>query len=355
MELRSYGDLTEWVRELRRSLVSIEEQAQDPAVRDIARSQREGLRQVSDVIDFYFVQEGVNKNLSSSPDAEIKRQPSSVDAFSCTPTFIIGTRRSGTTLLCYLLNSSSTIAPLPENFFAGRVADDQQLLSAGRALCQALSEPVPRFGRRLGQFIDEFYRDYAARLGKSRWVSKELFIPTRLDNLDAMFDYRSRFVYAVRHGFSVAWSCASKFMVRDGASFGRESSLNLENYLREWIDGNEAMMDFYERNRDRCLMVRYEDFVRRPSEIGRLMFEFLDEPWTDDLLDKMQGQSLHGMGDNKILKTRGRIVAEEKQEWKHWPSGLVTTLARKANPTLERLGYDTIPTTSACREVAAAV
>jgi hypothetical protein len=126
--------------------------------------------------------------------------------------------------------------------------------------------------------------------------------------------------------------------MKDGIPTNTASGLNIEAYAMQWVDNNEATMDFLERNPDRCHLFRYEDFVADPKLWGRKVFEFIGEPWSDDLLDKWGGQELQGMGDNKIFKTKGVLIRPESS-WQNWPKGMLRTLGRKMNPTLERLGY----------------
>ncbi len=93
-------------------------------------------------------------------------------SLDATPIFIIGNRRSGTTLIAYLLNTSEHIAAIPEVFFAGQLAASDQLISAGHGAKTFLKEPFPQFLQRLGHLADDMYADYTRRMGKRRWVSK---------------------------------------------------------------------------------------------------------------------------------------------------------------------------------------
>jgi hypothetical protein len=87
------------------------------------------------------------------------------------------------------------------------------------------------------------------------------------------------------------------------------------------------------------MIIRYEDLTTRPMSIGRMLFDFLGEPWTDDfVLTGIGRQQLSWMGDNKILKTGGHIAPPE-EVWRNWPRELLAALGRKADPLLERLGY----------------
>ena len=319
--------------------------SQDTTRDDLAESaelQRVTVQELQKVLAGFFVSEGRDDALTRPPLAEIVRKPlGPADTFENRPIFIIGNRRSGTTLLAYLLNASSNICALPENFLAGTVASADALITVGHRMMTSMSEPFPRYLVRLGQFVDSFYSAYATNLSKSRWVSKELFVPGRLDLLDAMFDYRAQFVFIVRHGLDVAYSCSSRFPGRDGPPLNRNTSLDVETYLNEWIENTEATMDFYERNSGRCFFMRYEDLGVSPKGVGKRLFDFLDEQWDDGLLSRMQDQELSGMGDNTIL-SRGSSIATSRQVWKSWPSSLLKSLARRADPILHRVGYDPI-------------
>ncbi len=321
----------------------VKESASDQSVSAEAETQLKILSNLADIIEYFFVREGRDVGIDGSYDAEIHRKPTLQSrSFTCTPIFIIGSRRSGTTLLAYLLNASETIFALPENWLAGTIAGNDSMIAIGHTIKSRLQEPFPRYLWRLAHMCDEIYSELARDNNKTRWVSKELFIPHRLDMLDAMFDYRAQYVYAVRHGFDVVNSCCARFPARDGFPLNRMTSLNVETYLREWVANNESTKDFYDRNRDRCILIRYEDFVERPAHYGRRIFEFLGEEWDDGIVDRIGGSALAGMGDNKIHSLGGKIVRSESK-WVSWPQGLISTLGRLANPTLKRLGYETVP------------
>jgi hypothetical protein len=295
------------------------------------------------VLKALLVGEGKQQLLIRSPDDEIRRVPiGATNEFSCVPIFIIGHRRSGTTLLACLLNSANGLVALPEAFIAGHLVRTDHLFRIGHFAMKQLGDSYPRYLSRLGHLVDAVHSQYAARKGKRRWVSKELFVPHRLDLLDAVFDYRAQFIYIVRHGLSVAYSCASKFPMRDGLPLNDRSSLDVETYLDEWLQNTNSTMDFHERNQDRCLLVRYEEFTADPTAVGARLFDFIDEPWTDALLETgLAEQDPFGFGDKNILTTGGKVHRAE-EPWRTWPKALLRTLGRKANPTLERMGYELV-------------
>jgi len=315
----------------------------DPNLRLVLAEKFASLEEKKKLFEDHILREDMPKGLVRTADDEIFRRPlNKVDEFSDRPIFIVGNRRSGTTLLSYLINATDNICALPEAFFGQAIVESQRLFAVGHSLAYVLNEPFHGFVIRLGKLLDEIYTRYAAANHKSRWAAKELFISNRLDLLDQMFDYRAKFLYVIRHGFDVAYSCASRFPKRDGLRFDPSTSLNLDVFLNEWINNNEATMDFYERNRARCLLVRYEDLTMSPEAVGQRVFDFLGERWRPSSLEAMEEQQLRPMmGDHKII-CRGLRIQTSNSSWKDWPAGLKRTLARKANATLERLGYEPV-------------
>lgn len=288
---------------------------------------------------------------------EIERRPRPDMQLRSRPTFILGYGRSGTTLLAWLLDSHPNLAVVPENFLCHLLLDEEapprheiyeRPIPIVRAChdMESLGEKRSIFLRRIAHLIDGVFSDYAARLGKKRWVDKELFVPRSLDLVDAVFGYNAQYIYIVRHGLDSAFSASERYGWRRGTPITRETSHNLRNYLRFWVDNNELYADFYELNQQRCLLVRYEDLVTSPEPVARRIFEFLGESWQPGIFEDMQRQDHHQfLGDNKIQAVGGgKIDPSRRERWKSWPPALVRQLGRMADPMLVRLGYPPLAT-----------
>ena len=309
---------------------------------------------VQEAIKQIFGGEGDTPGVGASATAlameEIERRPHLHREFDPVPTFVIGYRRSGTTLLAWLLDSHPNISFLPENMLCRAIFDCaipnrlSPILQAGSSLRWILSEPRRVFFGRLAQLVSDVYSDYTQRKGKPRWVAK-LFLPYSIDLLDMAFDYQAKFIYMVRHGFDVAFSASERFELMDSSVI--KSGLGLANYLEEWRTTNEALMSFASRNSERCLTVRYEDLITNPTPIAQEVFAFINEPWIPTILDDMREQEHGSFGDSKIHQTGGKIDSSRRNRWHNWPDALVQDLAAIANPTLARLGYDPVPITQA--------
>lgn len=312
---------------------------------------REEVRSTLQQVRHRATAEGVDAQLCIDvDDAIFKRSRLPASTFGDRPTFIIGNRRSGTTLLSYLVGGSDGIAALPENMLCGQFAKSDALISVAGTVLPRIGFRQDEILARFGMMLDGLFTEYARREGKSRWINKELFSAKKLDVVDAMFDYRARFVFIHRHGFDVALSGYNRFIKRDGFAVGSRSGFSLESFLDEWITNNEAMLDFASRVGERCLPVRYEDLVTEPDRTGSRVFSFLGETWPEAGFAGLPGVQWKGyMGDNKIF-SRGLEprVANDAPEWRRWPAGVLHSLGRRANGTLMRLGYDAVRAAQGC-------
>jgi hypothetical protein len=211
-----------------------------------------------------------------------------------------------------------------------------------------LGETMPTLLGRFGQLVDGVFSDYAKRRGKKRWVDKEVWLHKSMDLVDKVFDYRSKWLYVVRHGLDAAVSAAE---YKATLAVIGDSSLTILNRLRDWVTHAEATLDFAERNRERVHLIKYEDFVADPERHARAIFEFFEEPWCDDVLERMRTQEhapfVVWRGDNKIHLSGGKVDAQRTGRYRDLPPALLSQLARVANPTLVRLGYEPVPESGA--------
>ena len=279
---------------------------------------------------------------------EIIREPRE-EKLDPTPIFIIGYRRSGTTLLSWILDSHPRIAALPENCLCGSFLSELKREGGadtnkpGAALVAAfgaaqLGEPATTFFRRLASVINTVCSGYATRSGKVRWASKEVYFHNKLDDLDCLFDYQPKYLYMVRHGVDAAYSAAQRFG-RLGCN-NESSSLSLVNYLKEWVDANEAVARFAERNRARCHFVRYENLVRFPDKTVAELFAFLEEAWDPSSLSEIwKLEHSPFLGANSKEDMGKDFDPSRTNRWINWPPELVHQLGEIANGTLTRIGY----------------
>jgi hypothetical protein len=271
------------------------------------------------------------------------------------PFFIVGSGRSGTTLLRMILASHSRLAIPPETYFLDpllkrlptaraltrdeveravaivtgsiRWADMDIATEAYRAEASAHPEP------HLRDLIEIVYRAHLKREGKSRWGDKTPAYIRIVPQLAALYP-EARFIHLMRDGRDVAKSFQS---------VGWYGPL-LNRNMGEWLEAAELdarwrRMPFA----DRMLLVRYEDLVRDTENSVRKICAFLGEDyepgmlaWTDkvDRLVPQREMAIHG-------KLRRPPDPGDVERWRREMSVSELLVAEAfMGPQLARAGYE---------------
>lgn len=218
---------------------------------------------------------------------------------SKTPVFILGNRRSGTTMLRLMLTSHRNIVVPPEGGFVVRLGwkyghrgflsdqdvDDfvEDLFESETTQDWELNEDcLRRLLRELvpctyPALVDGVYREYinVKFPGKKRWGDKTTWYLDYLHQIDQYFP-ESKYIHIIRDGRAVA------------ASFKRVPHLHngMERVAFEWIWGVKSIIRLGKRvGPERYLEVKYEQLVERPDYELRRICRFIEEPYDDQMLD----------------------------------------------------------------------
>jgi hypothetical protein len=216
------------------------------------------------------------------------------------PFFIVGSGRCGTTLLRRLLQASPKIHIPPENWTFGACTADFRTYRSRLSwnslvdclLCRHILEndrwfdtpptslrprlhSVDRERRSLARFYDEVYRYHGEMRGAEfeRWGDKTPANVWGMDQLLHIFP-GAKFVHIIRDGVDVAHS------------YERRDQKGLVKPAQRWKSAVTAAQEFSARHPDRMVEVRYEDLCRKPQEIVRKTYQFIDVLYRDDLLSR---------------------------------------------------------------------
>jgi hypothetical protein len=267
---------------------------------------------------------------------------------------VLGTPRSGTTLLRRVLGSHPQIAAMGESNLLGacarfleseRIAEDVEigalagLGQAGFARDEVLA--------RLREFAFAFHRDHAARLGKPRWAEKTAFDAFHVGGIDELCGGHAYFLCVIRHGLDVA--CSLEELSGKNGGYLRELHGYVQRYPRPleafthaWVDMTRAIRAFAARHPGNALLLRYEDLVANPSEVLANAFRFVGESFDPALLEgALQGAGDVGLGDWKTYARR-TIGPESVGRWKSLSRWTVGQLGAIANETLVDCGYEPV-------------
>ena len=208
---------------------------------------------------------------------------------------LVGSPRSGTTLLRLMLDSHPEMAIPPETAFLPAAQD---LEGQGDELRERFFERIVTFpasapawgdfGIRKEDFharLQEirpfsvaegfrlFYRMYAARFGKPRWGEKTPLYCHHLPYLQNLFP-EARFIHIVRDGRDAAVSLRERWF---------SPGFEIEVQARHWRDNVAAAR----RDGPACrhfLEVRFEDMVQDPEAVLRRICGFVELPYHPDML-----------------------------------------------------------------------
>lgn len=188
------------------------------------------------------------------------------------PIFIIGSPRSGTSLLRLILDSHTNISCGPESKF---------LPEMSQLICEKYWFAITDYGfdqaywqQKNAKYFSDFQTEYAQKRGKKRWAEKTPAYSLNLDLINSLFP-DCQFIHMIRDGNDVLASIIKRWGYLKGFQF-----------LFKWKEYVEECQRFGASiNPQRYIEIRYEELVNNPEVIlKKLCQDFLHEPWQESLL-----------------------------------------------------------------------
>jgi hypothetical protein len=244
--------------------------------------------------------------------------------------FIVGSPRSGTTLLRFMLAAHSDLAIPPETGFAGHIAGNEKLAGLGpEELLRIMTNFPPAapawrdFGlaeetlRRalldlnpfsVAEGIRSFYRLYAARHGKRRVGDKTPSHGQAMIAIERLLS-EAAFIHIIRDGRDSSFSLRDKWFA---------PSRDIAVLAAYWRD-NVTQCRQQGRSVRRYLEVRYEDLLRdTPGQLRRIC-DFVDLPFEAGML------TFHEKAPTLLAEHQGRkamdgsvIISQEQRRVQQW-------------------------------------
>lgn len=227
-------------------------------------------------------------------------EEATIDTNRGRPIFVVGSPRSGTTLLGLMLHAHPRIAIPPENRFVlpvyfGREKfgdlsqpDNRRLVAEEIVHSRQfndlgldpddVTDRIVGSSETIGSAIGVVLRAYADRFGKVRWGDKRPMYRKYIWVVRRLFP-DAQFVHIVRDGRDCVASMASLAVYRD----------DFATRLRAWMEAMEnAEKARRELPPDSFYELRYERLVTDPEEQLKLLCEFLGEPFDDAMLSPQE-------------------------------------------------------------------
>jgi len=286
-----------------------------------------------------------------------------------TPLFVLGVRRSGTTLLRVMLDRHSQLAVPDESYFVPQLADRHRGRVDPDAFLDDLSRittlrdwglrvddvrPRLRPGMRPGEAIGAVYEAYAALHGKPRWGDKTPMYMRHLSLLERLFP-DAQFVHLVRDGRDAALS----FLEMPEGTFTRTwahptSPAQFACLWRKEV--GDARSLGRRVGPQRYLEVRYEELVADADAAVSAICGFADIPFEASMLayagavdvsDKPHQQRLLRPPTTGVRSWREDMSADDVAAFEAIAGDLlaglgyeVTTSGSSARATARRAAYD---------------
>lgn len=191
------------------------------------------------------------------------------------PVLIVGTMRSGSTLLRLMLDRHERLSIGPESGFMGlaRAAYDIPGWSRGQAWYERYGATRDRIDEHVRAIVEDVLGGHAAERGAARWGDKTPFHVWHLEDLVRLFP-DAALIGIVRHPGATLVST-------------RRWRYTPEDAISKWVRANaEIVRRAHAFGPDRMRVVRYEDLVLAPRPTLTALLELLEEPWSDRLLEE---------------------------------------------------------------------
>ncbi len=193
------------------------------------------------------------------------------------PIFIVGSARSGTTMLRLMLDSHPRISCGEETHFLQTL---EPITGRHWRLVERYGFPQTYWDRRLAAFYGDAMRDYAERRGKQRWADKDPSNTLLLPFVERLYP-DAQYVHLVRDGHDVVASHRDRWGYRSGARAARGAWKRYVQAARTFGAGLPV---------DRFHELRYERLVAEPEAELRTLLAFLGEAWDPAVLAFDQAQ-----------------------------------------------------------------
>ncbi|MET0772814.1 MAG: sulfotransferase [Candidatus Limnocylindrales bacterium] len=188
------------------------------------------------------------------------------------PILIIGSARSGTTMLRLILDSHPRISCGEETHLLQTM---EPALGKHWRLLDRYGFPREYWTSRLADFYGGAMSDYAARRGKARWADKDPSNTLLLPFAGELFP-DAQYIHLIRDGHDVVASHKDRWGYRSGVRAARGA-------WRKYVETARAFGAGQPEGRYHEL--RYEALVAEPETQLRALFAFLGEDWDPAVLE----------------------------------------------------------------------
>lgn len=257
------------------------------------------------------------------------------------PVFVVCIARSGSTLLRYILDTHASI-DAPAELHLGPLVEEMTRVT--RRLVQSAAVD----GTEVENTVIETVRAQLDTLLRTQlngrfWCDKSVSTIDHLPVITQTFP-EARYLFLYRNCMDFVHSAleVSKYGF-EGHWFEDFVLKNPENLVdslaRFWCMQTDKRLAIEQENSLNIHAIRYEDIVRNPTETVSRLFDFLELPFDESLLDAVFEKSRGGGGDIKIQSTNR--IENQTGKGREVPVKLLEAdTLKQVNALSEQLGYE---------------
>ncbi|BCO07690.1 sulfotransferase [Desulfolithobacter dissulfuricans] len=238
------------------------------------------------------------------------------------PIFIIGTQRSGTTLLCRILTVH------PDIFIRNEIPGVTKIFSEGRTREQIMADIDLAMEESLGANLEKFLEQNK----KKRWGLKDPDLTHCLGPLSAAFP-DARIIFIIRDGRAVANS-----YIKNMWGLGVNTYYGALRWQREV----NTQLEFARQHQERCYIIKFEDLIGNHVEELKKICDFIDEPYASELTNYYE----HSTVITKRKQSKNVFRKPDIRLTQKWMTDLssfqINVFETVAGETLTQLGYEPI-------------
>jgi hypothetical protein len=239
--------------------------------------------------------------------------------------FIVGSGRSGTTLLRLMMDAHPALAIPPETLFPEELTHIDHRDATAPARTSDLLTSIPNWDDfhisadalraeinritpfSLGDAVRCFYRLYALRFGKARWGDKTPNYWRYLNMIETILP-EAHFVHIIRDGRAVALSYRTTWNQHDGIEGIRSLAADWSTCIRETRRQGAECCSYME--------VNYETLVQSPESVLSAICSFIHLPFCETMLQyHLQAPSRIGeLGALRVHRGEGPDLCRSREE-----------------------------------------
>jgi hypothetical protein len=182
------------------------------------------------------------------------------------------------------------------------------------------------------ELVYQIYLFYGEKLGKEviGWGDKNNYYVNHLEEINQIFP-NSKYIHIIRNPKDVITSYLNVNELKE-SKYKPKFTNNFLEILNEWILNNNKIVEFIEKQKLKCIIVKYEDLIINPNLQIERIFNFLsyesfevignfnsnkyfDEPqitmdWKTKLLDFIDSNNMNKF-TNLLSENEIKIIDEE--------------------------------------------